>query len=902
MRQWLRLFVVGAACLTSAGTAAAQDTLGSLEGRVRDASGGALPGVTVTLSGPAMMGTRATTSEADGGYRFVLVPPGSEYTVRAELQGFSTLVRPHLEVRAGQTVTVDLEMQVGALAESLEVRAPSPVIDLRSTVRSFTVDSEAVSYIPLTTSQRYADLFTLVPGVNDQLDAPGIGTNMIINGASATQNKVYVDGIDATDHVNASLVTELNNAVIDEVSISTSGFEAGSGFGTGGSMSIVTRSGGNQFHGGASMFLTPKRFNDSNREGVAPADVETYFPEGHLGGPIKRDRMWFFVSDKYLYQNTGFVNITDFRKEVRGHQAYAKVTHQLSPEHRLAYIYQWDRRESKNDFATVIFTEDATSIAKFGGYMVGVNWDYQLGGNRFLHVVGSYFDKPGTTNGRNGDSPRRIYQDVRGSVLRFEDNYDRDLTNEATRWYFSGRYSHALTFFGSHDLQLSAELYPERVRLTRQRLNVLETYRDSAVYGPRQLFMVQTPRPLEGTDNKGIDRGYGLAIQDSWRPTSRLTVNAGLRYEYNKTTLEGVDALFTDFGSWSPRVGAAYALDDKTVIKSSFSRIGQKFALDFLFTFYPNAIVYDTAQSSQVNGVLDIFTQGTSTATTTRNIDRKVPYALEYTVSLQRQLPWRIAAEVGFIQRRFKGFTDSIDRNLILDIPNKRFVGRIDPRFDALTDVVTSDRQQTVYRALQVWVNRRLANRWQLDASYTYQLNRQDGEFGYGTTANAAQQFAYGDRADEFFETRVGPKHMLKLAGSYSFPWDITAGLYYSKKSATVRLDTYNPAGIGAIAPRVTLSNGRVVADPLFNPELYVAPPDEEVGRDIGGAHLFNLQIEKVFRIGSQRFRIVGLAYNLPNSARVLNYTSSNVDNANYTRISSVQPPRAGQIAFGWEF
>lgn len=894
--------LVLAASLAMAAGAAAQGTSGTVEGTVRDSSGAALPGVSVVLTGPALMGERATTSGDAGTYRLVLVPPGDGYQLEARLSGFGAVVRRDLEVRAGQTVTVDLSMAVASVTEAVEVRAASPVVDLRSTVRSFTVDAQAVSHIPLTTSQRYADLFTLVPGVNDQLDAPGLGTNLVVNGAGATQNKVYVDGIDTTDHVNASLVTELNSAVIQEVSIATSGFDATSGFGTGGSMDIVTKSGGNRFSGGASMFLTPQRFNDTNREGVPPADVETYFPEVHLGGPIRRDVLWFFGSDKYLHQNSGFVGISDFQKEVRGHQAYGKVTHRVSPRHLLAYVFQWDERESKNDFATPIFTEDATSVASFGGYMTGVNWNYQAGSNRFLQVVGSYFDKPGTTNGRNGDSPRRIYQDVRGSVLRFEDNYDRDLTNEANRWYFSGRYTQSFTAGGSHDLQVSSEYYPFRRRLTRQRLNVLETYRDSAIHGPRQLFQVQTPRPLEGTDNEGIDRAFGFGIQDSWRPVQRLTVNAGVRYDYNRTSITGVDQSFTDFGSWSPRVAAAYALNDRTVIKGGFARLGQKFALDFLFTFYPNAIVYDTAQSSQVNGVLDTFFTGTSTATTTRNIDRRVPYALEYTLSVQRQLPWRIALEAGYVQRRFKGFTDSIDRNLILDVANRRFVGRIDPAFDALTDVVTNDRQQQVYRALQLWANRRFADRWQLDASYTYQINRQEGEFGLGTTANAAQQFAYGDRASAFFETTSGTRHLLKLAGSYRFPWDVTLGVYYSKKGPTVRLDTYNPAGIGAVAPRVTLSNGRVVPDPLFNPELLVAPPDEEVGREIGGAHLLNLQLEKAFRVGAHRFRVIGLAYNLPNAARVLNYTSSNVANANYGRISSVQPPRAAQLAFGWEF
>jgi hypothetical protein len=382
----------------------------------------------------------------------------------------------------------------------------------------------------------------------------------------------------------------------------------------------------------------------------------------------------------------------------------------------------------------------------------------------------------------------------------------------------------------------------------------------------------------------------------------RLTVNGGIRYEHNHTTLVGLDEALVEFGSWSPRLGVAFEINEKTVVKTSVSRLGEKFALDFLFTFFPNPIVYDTATSSLGNGVLDVFTQGAAPLTTTRNVDRRVPSALEFVTSLARQLPWGIAADVSYVRRRYKGFTDSIDRNLILDIPNKRFVGRVNPAFDALTDVVTNARQQRLYNSLQFWINRRLANRWQVDAAYTYAIDRQDGEFGFGTTALAALQFAYGDRARDFYGVTSGPRHTLKLAGSYTLPWDVTAGVYYSKKSPTVLLDQYQVLPATALPPRVTLSNGRIVNDPLFNPLLLVAPPDEEVGRKIGGQHLLSLQLEKSFLIGRHTLRVMALGYNLPNASRALNYLSSTIGNTNYGRFSSIQPPRAGQLSFGWEF
>ncbi|MBA2302475.1 MAG: TonB-dependent receptor [Acidobacteria bacterium] len=895
-------FLVLMAALTIVPPTFAQETSGSIAGTVVDASKAVLPGVTVTVVSPVLMGTKTTVTNERGEYFVRLLPPGI-YEVRTQLTGFASMSRSGIEVRVGQTAAVDFQMAVAAMTETTEVRAAAPVIDVRSTSRNFTVDAKAIALIPLSTSQQYTDLWVQAPGVRDTL-AVSTGSQLpSINGASGTQNKVFVDGIDAGDHVNASVTTFLNHSVIQEVGISTGAFDAQSGFGTGGLMNIVTRSGGNTYNGGASVFLTPKRFNGTNLPGTTPADVETYFPEGHLGGPILRDRLWFFASDKYLYENKGIFGVSAYRNKTRGHEFYTKLTYQPAERHRLTYTYQRDRRLDDPNFGTASFTFDATPKAWFGGYLTGVNWDYQVGTRGLVNVVASYFDKPNTTDGRNGNAPRVRFANADGQIHTTDGNYDRDQTNDQTRPYFTGSFTQNFTGAGSHDFRVSTESYPRTSRLNRVRFNVIEDYRDSPVFGPRQLWRVFTPRPLGEVENEAIDRGYAFAVQDSWRPMRRLTVNGGVRYETNHTTVEGREESLLDYNSWSPRLGAAYQINDRTVLKSSVSRIGEKFALDFTFGFFPNSIVTDTATSSQVNGVLDIFTTGApSAATTTQNVSRSVPSVLEYVVSVQRQLPGKIAVDVSFVQRKFEHFPESVDRNLILDIPNGRFVGRVNPALDALTDVVDTNRVKRSYRALQFWVNRRLADRWQFNGNYTYGIDRQDGEFGYFSAANAALQIAYGDRAAEFFEVERGGRHNLKLSGSYTLPFDITAGVFYELFSDSVLLDTFQALPASTLVPRVTLSNGRVVNDPLFNPTRLVAPPSEKVGRSVGGTHLLNLQLQKGFRFKTHQFRVTALGYNLPNANARLSYASTNIANPNYGLLSGVQRPRAGQVSFGWEF
>ncbi|MGH9456108.1 MAG: TonB-dependent receptor [Thermoanaerobaculia bacterium] len=892
-----------ALALTIAPYAFGQGKTGSIAGTVVDGSGGAVPGVTVTVTSPALLGSRTAVTNSEGEYLIQPLPPGV-YDVLTELGGFASMRRPGVEVRVGQSASVNFQLSLAEVSETIIVSGEPPVIDVRNTSRNFTVDAEAISMIPISTSQQYTDLWVVTPGVRDSL-ATFQSTRRApsINGASVSQNKVYVDGIDAGDHVNAGTTTLLNQAVIQEVAISTGGFEAQWGFGSGGMMNIVTRSGGNDLHGGASLVLMPESFNDTNIPGTQPEDVETVFPEVHLGGPIRHDRLWFFVSEKYLEESAGVFNVDDYRTELSSHEAYGKLTWQPAPTHHFTATYQHDRRTEDPSFGHMRFTYDATPVGKFGGYMTGVNWDHQVSDDSLVSLLVSYFDKPNSTDGRNGQDPRTMYADASGRFHTFDGNYDRDQTNEQTRPYISGSFTKNLTFHGSHDVRVSTEWYPRTRRLNRLRMNEVRMYRDSPEFGPRQLWMVRTPRPLGEVENDAIDRGIAFALQDSWRPARRLTVNAGIRYESNHTTIDGRDEDLLDYESWSPRLGLAYQLDDKTVVKASASRIGEKFALDFAFAFFPNKVIFDTATSSQVNGVLDVFTEGAPSAPTSRrNVSRPVPSVWEYVLSVQRQLPGKIALDVSLVDREYGNFVEQIDRNLILDIPNKKFVGRVDPRFDALIDYVDTDRVHRSYQAVQIWLNRRFADRWQLNASYTYAINKEEGEFGYGTTANAALQFAYGDRASEFFEEQTGGRHNFKLSGSYSFPWGINAGLYYSKFSDSILYDTHRVLPPGTLAPRVTLSNGRVVSDPLFNPVLLVAPPSEKVGRRIGGTDLFNLQIQKIFTFGEQEFSVTALVYNLPNSATYTRYGSSDVDSPSYDRVFGAQRPRAGQLSFGWSF
>ena len=154
------------ALLAPGAPAFAQETTGSIAGVIEDRSKAVLPGASLTVSSPALIGTKAAVTNERGEYAIRLLPPGI-YVVSATMPGFADVARQNIEVRVGQTATVNLQMGPAGVSETLNVRAEAPVIDVRNTMRNFTVDAEAIALIPLGISQHYNDLWVSAPGVSD---------------------------------------------------------------------------------------------------------------------------------------------------------------------------------------------------------------------------------------------------------------------------------------------------------------------------------------------------------------------------------------------------------------------------------------------------------------------------------------------------------------------------------------------------------------------------------------------------------------------------------------------------------------------------------------------------------------------------------------------------------------
>ncbi|MCK4646726.1 MAG: TonB-dependent receptor [Candidatus Aminicenantes bacterium] len=301
--------------------AIAQAPTGKVMGRVTDEDGEPLPGTTVEATSPKLLGTTTAITDETGTYRLFALPSGT-YTITYSLPGFDTLIRKDVYLQIEQTITLNIALRPSTLEESITVIGESPIIDVKSTVKGKTITRELFMSLPR--GRDFTGLISIIPGTHYESNTGGLS----VDGATGTENMWYVDGTDTTDmHIGTqdqNVVFEL----IDEVQVKSSGYPAEYGGSMGGVINVITRSGGNAFHGdllgfyddhstlmyGKSRdYLRIDPFDDNRAELVNDDDLywgggkdrdPTYRLEGifQLGGYILKDRLWFFGSFNPIYR------------------------------------------------------------------------------------------------------------------------------------------------------------------------------------------------------------------------------------------------------------------------------------------------------------------------------------------------------------------------------------------------------------------------------------------------------------------------------------------------------------------------------------------------------------------------------------------------------------------------
>src|SRR2546422_9791731 len=248
--------------------AAAQEQRGSIQGFVKDSSGAVLPGATVDARSPALVGGATAVTDSEGGYRFPSLPPGV-YEVTASLQGFNPAKTSGVRVELGQILKIDLTLAVAGVAETVQVRAEAPIIDVKQNAAGTNVQAAVIERIPK--GRDYTTLVLSAPGIDNESRNRGIQ----IDGASGADNRFFIDGVDQTDLRQGTALTinltinsagkTVANDFVEQVQVKASGYNAEYRAAIGGVISAITKSGGNQWRGGAGVYFTSDKLQGAVR-------------------------------------------------------------------------------------------------------------------------------------------------------------------------------------------------------------------------------------------------------------------------------------------------------------------------------------------------------------------------------------------------------------------------------------------------------------------------------------------------------------------------------------------------------------------------------------------------------------------------------------------------------------
>ncbi len=295
-------------------SATAQETAGSIEGIVKDTSGAVLPGVAVEARNP-QGAVVSVTSDQGGSYRFNALAPG-KYTVSAMLPGFKKAAFENVELLLGQVLKINFDLSVG-LTEEVQVTAESPIIDVKQNAATQSITTDLIDRIPK--GRNFTSVVQIAPGANDETRNGGIQ----FDGSSGSENRFVIDGMDTTNLQNGTSGKTVYTEFLSEVQIKTSGYAAEFGGSTGGVVNAISKSGGNQYRGSFGTYYRNEGFQSDPRkswrinpftdctqnlpqcagtpEFVATPDAafDNWNPIGDIGGPIFRNRAWFYFGSSY---------------------------------------------------------------------------------------------------------------------------------------------------------------------------------------------------------------------------------------------------------------------------------------------------------------------------------------------------------------------------------------------------------------------------------------------------------------------------------------------------------------------------------------------------------------------------------------------------------------------------
>ncbi len=565
--------------LFAAAPALAQAT-GRLAGHIEDADHSPLPGAMVTVTSPSLMGARVEISDGDGGVNFHTLPPGV-YTVDVELDGFVPQRREEVEVRLNRVTELHIDLELGDLSEEITVTAETPVVDSEqvSTSQTFTYEHLQESSVG-SVNRRYYNVLAQAPGVastrsrrNTDGRISPVSANPRVFGSTQGENVYYVDNIDSTDPVRATVGVHLNFDTIQEINFETGGFEARYGRATGGVVNVVTKSGGNDVSGTFDIRYRDTNFNTNGEHFDRDEDIFEYSePSFTLGGPVRRDRLWFFSGlSRISSKNTPTDSPTT--RDLERENTLGKLTWQMTDSWQLMGRYVGDRPTLLNANASPFTSAEATSRVDgeteiLSADLLGLSasrFEWRLTASRSRSVSNTVPMSGNLNTSGHIDIGLGYAATVNASRVFLTDR-DRDEASASMAWFSGHR-------VGDHELRFGVDYgdvgYVRQINLTGGGL-----YYD--LTGAPHSFVVRPIYPPTPSAGELVT----TYLQDTWRLNHDLTLKIGLRRD-DVSFSNDVGAEIASLAKLQPRIGVAWDVrgDGKLAVRGSWGHFMHPSAL-----------------------------------------------------------------------------------------------------------------------------------------------------------------------------------------------------------------------------------------------------------------------------------------------------------------------------------
>jgi hypothetical protein len=865
--HWMFCFVI-ILCSTSA---FAQKQFGSVQGTVKDAEGQPIPGVRVTASTESY-GKVTIYTDRYGHYRVESLLPGT-YDLHAELAGFESSQIDDVRISLGNTTSINFVLEPEKIAEAITVQGESPLIDSTTTAVTHTVSSEIIERFPDTGDFRR--LLELTPGV---------GMEGVAYGSSPfTSNRVWIDGMDVSNSGNGGIFfSSYPQNWIEEVQVIGNGAPAEYGNYAGVIGNFVTRSGGNQFHGLFETFFSNENLTSTN---VPQPDREIPFKywllSTQVGGPIIRDKLWFFSGFQYEYnQEAPFGYDGVITAEIPNF--ITKLTFKPNQNNtiqgfaRLAY----QRIDGFGGSSEVL--PEAASIFSFHESVSNTTWIYLLTPSTQLEGRFGIYWAEGDFLPRNGDIPQH---DDSGIV-----SGNAGSTFKRDRFSLQGQFSlthYAKDFLGSHEFKFGTQVQAPSMR-NEEHYNGGFIYR--SYYGDDGHLVRARDSWLEDTIKYNGDiNQVSVYIQDSWRLNPNFTLSLGLRWDHNRGSTDRGVVSSTD--PIVPRIGAIWTLRENKpiVIKVHYGDyydaiLGRQFfnLSDQQFGFHTDRFNDETQKWETFYHEQNFYSSAP---------DNKHPFVRHFLIGADHELPLKIAAGVHYIYRGSHNILEDVELNphyeprpFVNPITGETITVYSRPVTNVRHFILTNP--EGLYRrydGLEIYFNRQFRNHLAISTSLVFSKTR-------GNIPNVPSDFQYfGGLLNDpnqliNAEGRLvnDPAFAWKFSGVYDLPYGTNLGFFFWHESG----DTW---------------------EPLVSLDGFVNQPDVTIfGLPRGSFRLpsqniLDLRVEKQFELIGGQFHITADIFNALNAGYAIDVVRL-WDNPDYGQPKGFVDPRQIRLGLRYTF